>query len=393
MSTPEVNLKNSLLVYNPPEKCIYHYGPLNISFSREMDCSWVDFSTLRLGIRGDDSLHHSFHFSSFIMIPPESLPFDKKFENLGPLLGYFFKRPGKLMQITSLMLHIEPDKYKTSLKLATRVQIINRSLQIECQQELGRIPVYTGGYPIFYDNQRPSASAIFKIFKEFVTYNTPEKLKYQREKSAGLCHIRAEVISKLLDAYHITTTKVLKFWNSSDWDSYEADHPPWGFHAAAMITDSKNRHWVWDPWFGSNQELLPLKKWVKRSDEPKPKSLLITNKIVIADIKAGQIADASYFMQLGPKIAINAFRAICMDAIPNPPERPISLTVPVKKVSYSTPSSEATAANNPKVDKQKLPEPIEEATTSLAPKRNNSVTGIFSQVARQFSGFFRLFQK
>ncbi|MGD2170401.1 MAG: hypothetical protein PVI40_09195 [Chlamydiota bacterium] len=343
MSTSEITLHNGSLLYNPPDEAVFYYKQAEITLMSEPGYEWIELSTLRLKFKGLKK-YHTFSFPFFSMVPKEVLPFNRELENLTSLLGYL---PGdshhqdKLVKITSLLIDTENEHCSFKKGLSSeigKIKVINKSLRKACQKKLGNIPVETGRYPIFFDNRQPSFDAIDEIFKKFIQHNTKEKLRSQQALSENRCSMRAQFISVVLDMYRITTTKIVKVWKLMDWNAFPTTHNPWGFHCANMIMDRDGQYWIWDPWFGSNQELLPLERWVKKTDEPTPKLVIINNKTIIKD-PYGTVPDSPCFMQIADSEELKTFQALWMDAVPNPPEKPISMiTIEEESVEASSSS-------------------------------------------------------
>lgn len=193
----------------------------------------------------------------------------------------------------------------------------NTKIRNACQQVVGTTPVAVGNYPIYLPENKPSYTALAGIYQQFIAYNTDVKLAAQCVNTDGYCHMRAHFAVELLGLYGVSSVKIFKFWNPTDWKQHSTSRS-WTFHAAAMVIDEDNNQWVFDPWVGVNQQLQPLKQWLLQKDEPTPIKLLIANPLSINPATHGHNVYGSRISQ-HTEVHINAFRAVCADAIPNPP--------------------------------------------------------------------------
>tara|TARA_R110000868_G_scaffold53033_1_gene166892 strand:+ start:415 stop:1494 length:1080 start_codon:yes stop_codon:yes gene_type:complete len=193
----------------------------------------------------------------------------------------------------------------------------NTELSNACQRVAGQTPVSVGNYPIYLPGNKPSYKALAGIYQQFISYNTDLKLTEQYLNTAGYCHMRAHFAVELLGLYGVSSVKVFKFWNPTDWKQHDISRS-WKFHAAVMVIDEDNNQWVFDPWVGLNHQLQTLKQWLHQKDEPTPINLLITHCLSINPETHGHTVYGSRISQ-HTAAHINAFRAVCGDAIPNPP--------------------------------------------------------------------------
>ena len=169
------------------------------------------------------------------------------------------------------------------------MEFYNDQLQSECQALSGGVPVEAGKRPIYKSKGQPDINFLRELYQGFWEYNK-DRLDSQYQLSRGRCHVRAHLICELLHNYGIDTLKVYKHWRTDDWWVFGPDRC-WRFHAAAMIIDSDNNKWVWDPWIGKNSHLLTLKEWLFDKESPRPTKLLVANRTVIGDWEK---AKASY---------------------------------------------------------------------------------------------------
>jgi hypothetical protein len=251
--------------------------------------------------------------------------------NLPPTLVCLDEYPNKLAAVTEFKIRLDDNGTNLSWRLITaaQIKICNDRILAEYKKLTVDIPIVCGPYPIFAEPSRPSYEFLAALYQKFLAYNDEDKLRYQFKKTTVMCHIRAHFLCEFLSHYGIATEKLIKFWNKEDWKSISSDQE-WTFHAVTVIRDNKNCKWIWDPWEGMNQRLLPLKTWLYKANEPKLKKLMITSRAVLGDFLngTGKRADGANFMR-SPCVAaeyINAFQLICSDAMPNHPERSLSFS-------------------------------------------------------------------
>jgi hypothetical protein len=184
------------------------------------------------------------------------------------------------------------------------------------------VPVQLGKFPLFMTNC-PSLEKIAEIYRQFMQYNPKNKLITQYFKSYNLCHLRAHFVYALLNSYGIQTFKIFKCWDP-DKVQYKSR-----FHAAALIVDNRNIAWVWDPWgdevVGTHLFLISVKKWLSEKHEPEPTSATIANGAVINNFPDYEEINGTNFMEVGSPLGRRTLQAMFSLAVPNPPEKPISL--------------------------------------------------------------------
>lgn len=200
----------------------------------------------------------------------------------------------------------------------------NKQLQNSFQPLISPVPVKTGALPIYLKN-KPSFEYLQTIYQNFLKCNDEKKLNQQYEITDDLCHIRAHFVSVILAHYGISSVKIFKVWDPKDWHTYEK-HAAWDYHCATMILDNNQIGCVWEPWVGLNKTLLTFKEWVFQPNEPTPIYVSINNRIVIGDHANGKLIEGGvHFHSHAPALYIEAFQAIATSAIPNPPEKSISI--------------------------------------------------------------------
>ncbi|SRR5579883_1369431 len=271
-----------------------------------------------------ESYHFKDPFFSKDALPPSS---DLKY---GSPLFNWMSDTKRLLEVNEITIHFNSGQnnlldshFCTKGNRAHKnMEHCNVTLQKECQALAGDIPVVSGDYPIFFKDN-PSFEVLSDLYQKFINYNDNYKLSKQYENSKSKCFMRAHVSTVLCDLHGINTAKLYKIYNQNDWQKFVANKS-WWFHCASMLIDNQNRKWVWDPWVGFNQRLLTLDEWLNKKDEPRPIKLKIMNKAIITDLKFGSTPEAYKFLKTKSSYMINAFQAVFSDAVPNPPERPLS---------------------------------------------------------------------
>lgn len=323
-----VNLQDSVIWF-PKTNCLYHLksdvipsGEVTISFTGDAveEYGYLDLSCAiakrkeKLG--NDDNNTEQFEFEEFIFISRESLPPNKCGEFLSPIQILQKKMPSHLLKVMDIQVHLNKNAKSVNISgtLSPKIKQKNHEIQKKFQKAAGNIPVTTGQYPIYIDENRPDFQTLESLYQNFICYNK-DKLKEQYQNSQNLCHIRAHFISTFLNGYGISTVKLYKIWNIDDWKSCGN----WIFHCATMIIDKKNQGWVWDPWVYFSKNLLTLDQWLNRANEPVPVKLLITNHAVVSDFQWGRKIDGAHFMELCSTDYVNSFQALAGSALPNPP--------------------------------------------------------------------------
>ena len=169
----------------------------------------------------------------------------------------------------------------------------------------------------------PTQSFLKSIYAKFF-YDNEKKLDDQLKKSKSLCHIRAHVMSLLLEeGCGIQTFKISKFWDWYHWTKKWYKPVVWDFHCAVMIMDQEKNIWVWDPWEVRNKELPALQEWFSRNDEPIPRLGLVTNSINVMPKFPNRRLD---FMAIADVTHMKAIQGVASSVFPNSPEPPISGT-------------------------------------------------------------------
>ena len=181
------------------------------------------------------------------------------------------------------------------------------------------VPISVGKFPIFQTSWSPRYDYLHLLFKEFLAFNSWQKLLEQASATKDLCHVRAHFVFEMLRSYNINVIKLFKKFNHIDWQNFNVDHTHWSFHCSAAIVDSSDRCWVWDPWVYKSKVLIPIEEWLVRSDEPKPTSLIITNGAVVSDL-SGSMVDATNFLVFAGEKQKIAFQYLITTALPKSPE-------------------------------------------------------------------------
>jgi hypothetical protein len=207
----------------------------------------------------------------------------------------------------------------------------NETLQAECQNIAGNIPVNVAENMIFKPARLPSLSFLTKLYEQFWGYNK-DRLDDQLNNSKNLCHIRAHFVSTILHVFYgIESVKLFKRWEPVDWNGYDKKDR-WTFHCATMVPASKGNPWVWDPWIGNHAKLLSLQEWLFDNQSPKPIELVIGNRgvlgfrcidNVVPTLSFDGIRTNAYRYSGGTAFGYyrGVFQAIFNSAIPNPPQR------------------------------------------------------------------------
>lgn len=341
------------IVWNPTIGCIYHLrtstiksGEVLITFEGETieEYAYIDLASGLARQKQhlhEDNTNIQLKLSGAVFVSNESLNSTNNARNLPPIRVFYEKLyPDNIIDVTTVHVTLEKDfiKFDSNCNLNDEIVYVgNTTLEHLHQKLINDIPVITGKYPIFLSKNRPDFFVVANIYKDFINYNKPGKLKEQYNSSKGLCHIRAHFASMLLNCYGIQTVKLFKFWNTEDWRKFPSAHGAWKFHCATMVIDKEGCGWVWDPFkCGMNKHLSTLQQWVYNTNEPKPKTILITNQAVIYDGIAGEKIDGTHFMKLHGGQYIDSFQAVASSALLNKPERPLRLWARNKFYFFNT---------------------------------------------------------
>lgn len=211
----------------------------------------------------------------------------------------------------------------SQIPLLAGLRSYNYNLELECNMLLGKHLVRVNNYPVFKVNNRPDITYLNHLYSQFWSYNK-DKLEAQYFISDDFCHIRAHFINVMLSHLGIDSLKIFSLWGNDDWEGY-TDNRGWKFHCAAMIIDSSNRKWVWDPWIGFSSRLLSFREWVLYKEFPIPAGVTITNRAIVNGYNQDAIPCLIFELNLPPDYR-NVFQAILGSAIPNPPQPMLRLS-------------------------------------------------------------------
>lgn len=184
------------------------------------------------------------------------------------------------------------------------------------------VPVTSGKHPIFITKNRPGFNYLFSFFNNFINYNDKKRLAEQAQATDNYCAARAHFVSLLLNYYGISSLKVFKQYNISEWRKFL---PPnvrtaWMYHCASMIIDADNNKWIFDPWEGSSKYLQTVQQWLSIKNEPKPRNLLLAHPCVSMNLNG---YDGKINLNKKSGFTHSVF-LLFAKAIPNHPEKPLS---------------------------------------------------------------------
>lgn len=344
------------IIKNPRTDCIYHLSynkdsEILISFSGEQQKDFVDVSTFIAYTSGPLPVEWSQN-EEVIVVSKNALPRQFNLATIPPILLY--SKQNGIYAPSTIEYNLNTATGSLEAEPTNIDYPINEVLENYYQQVLS-IPLTCGSYPIF-DENRPPYEFIDFLYQAFNTFNNQQKLAFQYAHSDGMCHIRAHFISEFLRTYyHIPTLKIYKYWQEEDWVSFH-EHKSWSFHTALAIIDDQLTLWVWDPWVGQNPKLLTLAQWLYKKNAPLPTKCMLAHHSIISDINEGLRPDGQLFMRIINKSGIKAFQAVCGDAIPNPPERPILSNAQILTTAFKQYRLIAASAQN------EQPEVLEQTT-------------------------------
>jgi hypothetical protein len=327
------------IIYMPQEHCVYHIK--NIS-NPNIDTEIIFIGTRYSGNMGGYEFYDiascykpfgsgqncvsSQSTEDYCFIAKEALPKSVSSQKgIPPILVYKYNHPESLFSQPKFEVAVG-GQCSLSLTKVTTVNVHHRNPDLLYRKWIGNIPVVYGRYPIFVDSNKPSFEALSSIFQKFISYNSPSKLTYQSIVTKSHCHIRAFFISELLKhVYGVHTELIYKYWEKrADWVGFN-QNKLWKFHCAAKVGE-----WVFDPWEGAHNEWTRLDQWLYQKDEPKPRTLKLSNALVFSDFsqsKFGTRPDGLLIMNVDSLYLSNYkkhIKFLAEDAIPNVPERPIS---------------------------------------------------------------------
>lgn len=262
----------------------------------------------------------TFYFVSKESLPPGIL-------NVPYPMAYFSEKSGVF---AIKQLHFSLDNFQsTQIQVSTVPHIViqesNSELKRECQSLLNDVSVRISNYPVFKSYDRPGIDFLRSLYTQFWECNK-YKLSEQYSNSFGKCHIRAHVVSTILNHLGIDSVKVFKSWDKKDWLGYKPSMG-WAYHCAVMVVDNNNDKWVWDPWIWSNSRLLSLQEWVYYQETPVPYKLLISNRAFVSCQVECQLPSLCFEFGVTGRF-FTAFQAVINSVVPNPPERGLSSVSP-----------------------------------------------------------------
>ncbi|MBA2648058.1 MAG: ankyrin repeat domain-containing protein [Legionella sp.] len=326
--TTHVYLDNPI-VYYPNENCVYHirdpHNPSNetrLTFVGDaQDYEFYDISSSsykKVNTPPDELVSYGSDTCCFIV--KDALPKSLHTKGFPPLFVYLYQTPGKIYASPAFEINLY-GQYSFSFETQKNIKVLDDSTVGNYKQWTADVPISFGQYPIFLDDEKPSMDALRSIFQQFLKHNSLDKLKCQLETTVDRCQNRAFFASEFLKHnYGLSTKLAFKLWENSDWNAFYG-HKQWGYHCAAMVDE-----WVFDPWLGSNQGWTRLDQWLFRSEEPKPRRLLLTHPAVFSDLVYGRRADGLNLMERDPLIHADLFKDLqflCSEALPKDQETPL----------------------------------------------------------------------